>query len=295
MFNSTISLIILSGITGGSVYPIIKLAESYAIPTYAYIFWGALLIALTLCVIAFAKGYRAFFSKIEILYYLFCALTNIIIPQSLFFMIAPELPSNVMGLIIILTPVFVYLGLTILKIEQFFMMKWVGVCIGFLGASCLFLPEIFYDSKSFQWQWAALAFLIPLDYAINRIYASKLIPENNNPFRLAIGLFSFVTIISGIIMMINGATYIPFQSLNGGDFALLLHVIVLVLFYLIFFKLAEKGALQNALSSYIVPLVTLAWGVLMFEETVDIFYPFAAGLVFLSLYLTTKPLKSKEN
>jgi drug/metabolite transporter (DMT)-like permease len=101
-------------------------------------------------------------------------------------------------------------------------------------------------------------------------------------------LFGCVSILTFILMMVFEIPYIPFQNLNGGDVALMLHVLAMVIFYLTFFTLADKGALQNSLASYLVPLVTLVWGMALFDEQISWVYLLSAPLIILGLYLTTK-------
>jgi drug/metabolite transporter (DMT)-like permease len=281
-------LIFISGISGGSVFPIIKLAEQYDIQKFSYIFWESFFIVLVLSMLAVVRKQAIIPQKNEVIYYIFCAFTNIIIPQSLFFIIAPNLPASIMGLIVILTPLLVYLSLVTMKAESFVTHKIIGVTLGFIGAACLFLPSLFQIDEQLKWFWVLFGLLLPINYAINRILATRFKPEESNQFRLAIGLFGCVSILTFILMMVFEIPYIPFQNLNGGDVALMLHVLAMVIFYLTFFTLADKGALQNSLASYLVPLVTLVWGMALFDEQISWVYLLSAPLIILGLYLTTK-------
>ncbi len=286
----TISLIVLSGICGGSVYPLIKIAEQYSIPKFAYIFWESLFVVLFLTGISLLKKQSELFRFSELKYYFFCALTNIIIPQCLFFILAPNIDANIMGLIVILTPLFVYLGLLGLQDIKFNIIQFMGVVIGLIGAIILFLPDVLDLTSDLKWFWILFSLSLPVNYAINRIVASRLKPKDseNAHIRLAIGLFGCVAVLTAGAMLISDDSYIPLLDLNYGDLALIAHAIVMVIFYMTFFILAKKGALQNSLGSYVIPVIALLWGVILFDEMVSIIYPISAILIFVGLLLTNK-------
>lgn len=286
--NIYLLLIIISGICGGSVYPLIKIAESYSIPNLAYIFWESLIITILLILISLCTGTKKLLKKSELKYYFFCAFTNIIIPQILAFIIAPNLSASLISIIIVLTPIFVYLSTIVFFKEKFIRYKAFGIVIGFIGAALLFLPALKITGNQFQWYWVILAVLLPIDYAFNRVFATKLLPKTSSSYSLAIGLFSIATLISGVLMLITRQTYIPFQSFHYGDLALLTHAILMSIFYIIFFVLAKKSAIQNSLSFYITPIVGTSWGVLFFGETIGMIYIASILLVFSGLYLVNR-------
>lgn len=288
MLNKPLILILISGLCGGSVYPLIKIAETYSIPKFSYIFWEALIIVTLLSAVALFKKKPALFKTRTVGYYTFCAITNIIIPQILFFTIASHLPANILSVITVLTPILVYTASIIFLKEKTYFNKSLGVIIGFLGILILFIPSILNDGYTISWYWLALALLVPMDYAINRIYTSKFIPKNDSPYSLTIGLFSLVAIISAILMTLSGSFYIPWQELNYGDLALLVHGILMAFFYLVFFVLAKECSLQNSMSLYLAPLVGISWGYLFFNEIFSLIFILASALVFGGLYLVTK-------
>lgn len=285
--NRTFILILVSGICGGSVYPLIKIANSYGIPKFGYIFWESCLITLFLVGVSIWNKDREFIRKSDFKYYLFCALTNIIIPQTLFFLIAPHLPASVMGVVIVLTPLLVYFSLVTFFKEQLNIGKGIGVLVGFIGAVFLFLPDI-SKTVEFDWRWLLFSFFLPADYAINRIFVTKLRPSSSTSHSLAIGLFGFVAIISCLLMIASSQIYNPFTDLNYGDLSLLSHAILMTIFYIIFFVLAREGAVQNSLSFYVAPVTTLLWGYLFFDELLSWLFVLATVLVFSGLYLLNR-------
>ena len=281
------TLIFIAGFTGGSVYPLIKLAEKYNIPNFAYIFWESLFVVIFLSLFHLIRRQGKIFQKENINYNVFCALTNILIPQSLFFWIAPHLPTNIISIIIVLTPIFVYASTVLLKHDKFLRTKLYGLIIALIGVLLLFLPNSTEVNNSIKWFWILATILVPADYAFNRIIATRLRPENSPSTSLAVGLFAFAGILSGLIMIVTNSLYIPIE-LHIGNLALICLAFLMSIFYIIFFDLAKLSALHNSLSFYIAPLVGFSWGIFLFQESLTTILIISTLLVFSGLYLVNQ-------
>lgn len=289
--NKITLLIIISSFCGGSVYPLIKIAETYDIPKFAYIFWETLFVSLFIIIISFSQKRFSHLKKSEWKYYSFCAFTNILIPQFLFFLIAANMPATTISLVISLTPLFVYLCLILFFQEAMIKNKIFGLCLGFIGILFLFMPNITETSYLFSWQWLLFSFSLPAIYTLNRIFVTKLQPQDSSPHRLALGLFATVCVISFCAMIATNNIYIPLVNFNLGDLALFIHSILMTIFYICFFIISKKGAVQNSLTFYLAPLVGSAWGILLFREFINIWFILSAGLIFYALYLVNKTNK----
>ncbi len=285
--NKIFLLVLISGFSGGSVYPLIKIANKYNVPMCAYIFWETLFISSLIFIVSKILKQKIELKKSEIKYYLFCAITNIIIPQSLFFIIAPNLPASLISLVIVLTPIFIYLQMLLFSKNNLPIKKIAGLIIGFLGTLLLFVPNLITTGSEIRYFWILFSFLLPLDYSINRILVTKLRPANASSYTLAFGFFALVSMLTCIGMFLSDTIYIPFINFNYGDLAIVCHAILMTIFYLIFFILAKSGALENALSFYVAPLVGIFWGILFFNERIGILFILSTFLIFSSLYLIT--------
>tara|TARA_B100001750_G_scaffold245882_1_gene266626 strand:- start:1079 stop:1969 length:891 start_codon:yes stop_codon:yes gene_type:complete len=286
--NKILLLIIISGFCGGSVFPLIKIAEAHDIPKFAYIFWETLFVTIFLTLIALSRKEFSLLKKAEWKYYSFCALTNIFIPQSLFFIIAANMPATTISLLTSLTPLFVYLCLLVFFGETVVKNKMLGLLLGFAGILFLFVPSLITENYSFSWGWLLFSMLLPAVYTLNRIFVTKLQPQDASPYRLAIGLFSIVCIISCTAMVATNSVYIPFTAINAGELALLSHAILMTAFYICFFIISKEGAVQNSLTFYLAPLVGSGWGILLFNETIDSPFIISALLIFYALHLVNK-------
>ena len=290
--NKIFLLILLSGLCGGSIYPLLKLGEAASIPQFTYIFWEGVIVCTVVAMIAIIRKENFWWKREELPYYIFCAVTNILIPQSLMFIIADHVPVSLFSLIITLTPIFVYLALVVLGRSRWQALKIAGVFVGFTGVAFLFVPEIMGLSlATLSLGWLLFTFLVPLDYTLNRVIASQIKPEGSSTTRLTFGLFSFVILGAGCAMFLTDQASLPFMPWTIGSTALLAHGGVMIGFCLAFFYLAGISALQNSLSLYIAPLVGASWGVVLFHEVLDIWIMAAAMLIFLGLYLINKPTR----
>ncbi len=278
----------VAGLCGGSVFPLIKIAESNEIPKFAYIFWEAVIVVFLLSAIALSRSERSLFETKEYRYYGFCAITNILIPQSLSFIIAEKLDASIFSLLVVLTPTFVYVLTVFFGNQRLALMKTLGISLGLVGALFLFVPLLLSKNASANVGMILLAFLVPIDYSLNRFFASRLKPTSASPYRLAIGLWSFVAVGSGLLLLSFQQFYVPFLDSDlRSSLALVAHAIVMVVFYIVFFILAGVGSLRNSLSFYVAPVVGITWGILLFDERLTPFILVAALLVFIGVYIVT--------
>lgn len=286
--TQTLFLILVAGFCSGSLYPLIKIADDNSIPKFAYIFWESLIICMVTAIWSLRNGRKDLFKIREIPYYLFCAFTNILIPQYIAFNIAGHIPASWVSITNILTPAFVYIGLVLFFRERFEKTKAAGLLMGLLGTGLLFLISLFNITRPDTWMWLWISLLMPLDYAVNRIYANRLRPMNAPNHRLIFGFFSFVTLISGVMMFATHRLYAPFIDYSPGDLALLAHAFLLTVFYVIFFILTKTDAVQSSLSFYVAPLTGILWGVVFFNDDINFIYIIAALFIFYGLYLVNK-------
>ena len=286
--NKILLLIIVSSICGGSVYPLIKIAEAYEIPKFAYIFWESLFVTMLLGGLSILKKEFSFLKAAEWKYYGFCALTNILVPQTLFFVIAANMPASVISLVVATTPMLVYATLLVCFGERFSSTKMISLCLGLIGLIFLFYPSLLTTNITFTWQWLLFSLSVPAVYTLNRIYVTSLQPADAPPYRLAMGLFATVCLVSGLCMIFTADIYIPFVTFHYGDIALLAHAIFMTIFYICFFVISKHGSVKNSLSFYLAPLVGTGWGAIFFSEEITIFFVIAMACIFAALYLINK-------
>jgi drug/metabolite transporter (DMT)-like permease len=281
-------LILLSGFCGGGVYPLIKIANAYQIPKFAYIFWESLTISCLLLLVSVCRGEKLKLRREESGYYVFCAFTNIIISQILFFIVAKHLPASILGIITVLTPMMVYISSLLFFGETLIGARMIGVCLGFLGTAILFLPSFFQSEVQVDWRWLLFSLLLPINYSLNRLFVTRLRPADSSNSSLTLGLFATVAGFTFIAMLSTGDIYIPLTNPSWGDLALLSHAVLMTIFYIAFFAIARTGAVQNSLSFYVAPLVALGWGVIVFNESIGYVFCLATVLVFAGLHFVTR-------
>lgn len=284
--NKFFWFVVISGFCGGSVYPLIKIGRAYDIPTYAYIFWESLFIITLVLIFALFTKERPLDLK-DWKYYLFCGFTNILIPQTIAFFVAPQVPVTIISVLIILTPLIVYGLLLGFFGEPFVKRKAIALLIGFAGAGLLVLHKGQDGALVTGLLWVLAGALLPLDYAINRIYASRLIPLQSSSSSLAIGLFSVAALGAGLMMVLQQKFYVPLHF-HAGDYSLFAHAVLMTVFYVMFFEIARKGAVKNSLTFYLAPLVGAGWGVMIFGESITMALVASTLLIFFALHLLMK-------
>jgi len=281
-------MILFMGALWGTTYPLIKIADSYGIPKFSYIFWESLGVVLLLLPFVLIKKQlsKDFFESYK--YHLFLGVSNIALSQTLFFFIAKQVDSALLNVIVVLTPVFTYSISLLLGHDSFSKEKATAVIVGFCGAYLLFTPDDITNSGTFL--WVLLAFSLPINYAANNIVASKLRPTHVPASALCFGLFFVAAVIMLALSIAFNQFHIPFSGpRNPGDYAILGHVFVSLISYYLFFTIAKSGkAIFISLGFYVMSIVGIAWGITFFNEELDAYFWVSALLIFLSLFLINR-------
>ena len=287
----TFIFIMICGLCGGSIFPLIKLGRPYEIPKINYLFYEALIVVAFIALSSAIRPLRLRYSSSHLIYFLFCAFTNIIIPQCIFMAIAPHLQANVIALIVVLTPLFVYLTTPLVFGGRYSLTSLGGVVLGLLGTATLLTPFIQKSHNLLSLQWMLCTLALPLVFCINRLFATKLKPHDLGPRELTLGLFTMVAIITGIATLSLNQLPSVIPLFHFGHQLLAIHSIVMLIYYCAFFTLAQEGSLKNSLSFFIAPLVLMSWGVILFGENLTSRFFISALLTFLGLHFVLQSYK----
>ena len=208
------------------------------------------------------------------------------LPMFLFPIAQTRVSSSLAGILDSLVPIFILaFGFLFFGIKSK-LTQIIGAIIGFIGAaSLIFFSES--DSESSQFGYAMLIILGGASYAVNSLIVKEKLP-NLDAIKLTAAVYTFWAIPSAIILYFTGIIqnfemkptyveplfYMAFLTIFGTAIAMLLY-----------FKLIQNtSAVFASISSYLLPVVAIIWGILDGEKF-SFWYIVGGILILIGIYL----------
>lgn len=208
------------------------------------------------------------------------------VPMFLFPIAQTQVSSSLAGILDSLVPIFILaFGFLFFGIKSKFS-QVIGAIIGFIGAASLIIFSE-GNSEESQFGYALLIILGGASYAVNSLIVKEKIPELD-AIKLTAAVYSFWAIPAGIILYFTGIIqnfemkenyiepmfYMAFLTIFGTAIAMLLY-----------FKLIQNtSAVFASISSYLLPIVAIIWGILDDEEF-SFWYILSGILIAIGIYL----------
>ncbi len=208
------------------------------------------------------------------------------VPMFLFPIAQTQVSSSLAGILDSLVPIFILaFGFLFFGIKSKFS-QVIGAIIGFIGAASLIIFSE-GNSEESQFGYALLIILGGASYAVNSLIVKEKIPELD-AIKLTAAVYSFWAIPEGIILYFTGIIqnfemkenyiepmfYMAFLTIFGTAIAMLLY-----------FKLIQNtSAVFASISSYLLPIVAIIWGILDDEEF-SFWYILSGILIAIGIYL----------
>ena len=214
------------------------------------------------------------------------------LPMFLFPIAQTQVSSSLAGILDSLVPIFILaFGFLLFGIKSK-LTQVIGAMIGFLGAtSLIYFSE--GNTATSQFGYAMLIVLAGASYAVNSLIIKEKLPDLN-AVKLTAAVYTFWAIPSGIILYFTGMIqtfkmqptyveplfYMAFLTVFGTAIAMLLY-----------FKLIQNtSAVFASISSYLLPVVAIIWGILDGEKF-SVWYILGGILILIGIYL----IREKKN
>lgn len=208
------------------------------------------------------------------------------LPMFLFPIAQTQVSSSLAGILDSLVPIFILaFGFLLFGIKS----KWsqvVGAIIGFIGAaSLIYFSE--GNSENSQFAYAMLIVLAGASYGVNSLVIKEKLPDID-AVKLTAVIYSFWSIPSLIILYYTGL--IQNFEMKPTYTEPMIYMAILTIFgtaiaMLLYFKLIQStSAIFASISSYLLPVVAVIWGILDGEQF-TMWYIFGAVLILIGIYL----------
>jgi drug/metabolite transporter (DMT)-like permease len=222
-------------------------------------------------------------------------ITGNLIPAFLFATaIAKNIDSSLASILNSLTPIFVVLIAIIIFRDRIKTQKIIGVLLGFLGLTLLFL---FWKGISFEnFKYASLILFATVCYGVNVNMVSHFLKEIN-PVHIATISLAFMTIPTAFVLWQQHFLELAFDqpsvqwaALEAGALGVVGSSIATAIFYVL---IKRAGGLFASLVTYGIPFIGIFWGILD-GENITMKQLGCLAVILIGVYLANRPDKKKS-
>ena len=287
------AMLFACGITWGMSFSLNKIAISSGIPFVAYVFWQSVGAGLILLALSFATGNRMNLSRAHLKLYGAAALFEFVLPFLALNYVANKLPAGVVSIGQSLVPALTFAFALAFRIDRFHVLRCAGLCIGLAGVLLVLLPEGSLPEPGMI-GWVLVALLAPLFYGLANTLVAIMRPPESHSLPLAAGLLLGSSVFLLVVMAATGSWWFFDAGLNDGGLALIGITILNALFWYLLFEIIHiAGPVFFASYNYISPLAGIGWAAVFFGESHSVWIWGALALMFISLFLVTRRVKTE--
>lgn len=280
-------LLLISGTLAAGVFIAGKQASSEQLSPLLILFWQISGGAIVVWLMSLSSRKFPLWNAVHIRYYLIGGLLGLSLPYVLAFMVLNVLQVGTVGLLTALSPVITYAMARLLGHERGHPLRLMGLVVGFSGVALLVMPGDSVNVSS-NWQYMLLALGIPLTLAASNIYRSRFWPVGSAATPLVLGMLTvqglglfFINLVMGNFHNVISVTL---------DAGLLLSVLAVIagFSYLSSVNLLRVGGpVYLSQMGYVITVVTLLAGIVMWDEHYDSNDLLSMGFILLGVLLTT--------
>ncbi len=280
-----LSLLLTIGIAWGATPSLARLIGQFGGSPVGLTLWQAIGGGMLLLAVTIVRRRTLPIDRAHLVFYLFCGVAGTVLPTTMIFTVAPNLPAGVLAMLLTTVPIMTYaLGITC-GIDRIAAGRLFGLLLGIGAVGLLFIPNG-ADQTMAPVRWIALALLIPAAYSLENIFIALRRPPNTDSLTLLTGMMLMSAIILAPIVGISDA-YVPLQFPFGVlEWAMLAMIVINVICYAVFIYLVTAtGPVFAAQAGYPVMIFGVAWGMYLFDErhTMWIWVAFALMLIGMAL------------
>ena len=291
-------LLLLGGISYGSLFSANKRAIDAGFPFLAYAFWQVLLAAAILILISIFTSGLPRLSKVNLRVFSFVAVVGLICPLLVITAIADKLPPGVVTLCAALIPSVTYMLALSVRVEKLRLLSIGGVALGFGSVLFIVLPRESLPIDG-SWVWVIFSLLMPFSAAINNTFSAMLRPPEAGSISMSAGMMMIAAILLFIISWCNDGLFTLTEAGLDGLIGVLWAGAALAITYTCFFEIIKRaGGLFFAQINYVIVAAGLFWSWALYGEALSIWVWAAVLLLVVSLALmnagTARSIKEKE-
>ena len=279
-------LLLFVGVFWGATFSLTRLALGEGDHPVGLAFWQAFGGALVLLPIArsrFGGGLHLRHWR----HYLLVAIAGTAVPGIVYFYAAAEVPTGVLSMTVALVPIFTCAGAWFARVDKFALKPAIGVALGLVAVWLIIGPENALPSPELA-VWVLFALIAPVFYTIENLYVGYKVPPEVNTISLLAGALLIAALLTLPAALVVDGFVLPWQMSSSALSSLALLVVVSAVAYLAFLALVRlSGAVFASLTTYLITLAGVLWGMLLFGERHSLWIWAAVVLLVVGMVLVT--------
>ncbi len=288
----SLGLLLTLGFVWGTGYSIARFAMTHGVSPLGYSFWQCLgpAVLLSLLTVARQRGptSRTVMTVSHLRYYLICAITGVVIPNTNMYFAAPHLPAGILAVVVNTVPVIAYPLALLARQETFSLVRFLGVCCAVIGLMLMVIPKASLPSTD-AIPWILSVLITPFSFACCSVYIARYRPAQTDSVSLSAGTLIFAAIFITPLVLLQHSFYLFHFPLSIADGVIILEILLSSLGYYLFFQLIKiAGPVYYSLVDTIVSLTGLMWGYVIFHEQLNQWTTPAILFILLALFLVTQ-------
>ena len=292
------ALLILGGISYGSLFSANRFAADAGFPFLAYSFWQVLLAAVVLLLLAAVTSGLPRLTPANLRVFALVAVAGVIGPLLVITSIAGKLPPGVVTLCAALIPTVTYMLALLVRVDRFRWVSAAGVALGFGGVLLIVLPSGSLPVAGAA-VWVVFSLLMPVSAAVNNVFGAMLRPAEASSFALAGGAMALAAVLLFFIMWATDGIFLITDAGPTGLWATLWAGAAIAVTYAAFFEIIRRaGGLFFAQLNYVVVAAGLFWASILFGESLSLWVWAAVAVMVGSLALinagTAQSIREKQ-
>lgn len=277
--------LVLMGAGWGATQPLAKIAVSTGYKYFGLLVWQQVIGAVLMILVCMWRRTPLPRDAASLRAYLVIALIGSVLPNSLSYQAAVQLPAGVMSLLLSVIPMFAFCIALLIGNERFAWRRLGGLFFGLIGVLIIVLPSVDLG-EAVPIGWAAVYLVVAFFYAFEGNYVAKWGVAKLDPFQLMLGASLVGLVIVFPLMLATGQSIVPEWPLPISQGALVASSLVHVFVYASYVWLVGRaGAVFAVQVSYMVTGFGLFWAWLILGEAFSQAIWLALVAMFAGMYL----------
>jgi drug/metabolite transporter (DMT)-like permease len=273
------------GAAWGATQPLAKVAVSEGYRPVGILFWQALIGALVLGAVTWARGRRLPLTRRHVRLYLIIALIGTVVPGIASYSAAVHLPSGVLSILLSSVPMLAFPIALFLGLERFRAIRLTGLSLGLMGVALLVLPETGLP-PGVPALWVGIALISSFCYACEGNYVAFWGTEGLGPVEVLAGASALAAVLTLPMALAAGQFIDPRGPWEAPDRAILASALLHAFAYSGYVWLVRQaGSVFAVQVSYPVTLFGVVWAILFLGEGYSAWFWTAAAVLMAGVVL----------
>ncbi len=287
-------LVFIIGAVWGGTFSLVKIATSQGAHPIGLSFWQAFGGGVFLWLFCAVRGKLPPLNKTALQRYIIIGILGSIVPGTLYFYSASHVPAGILAVTTTVVPLLTYGFSLLLRIDTCQPKRALGIVIGFVAILLLLAPGATLPSQG-NTVWLLLALLAGVFYTFENLYIDQFIPQDTDMVALLTGSLLVASLGLLPLSLAQGAwvsLQLPFGHVEWAMLGMALASCIAYTLFLMLIKLA--GAVFASLSTYVITVAGIFWGMVIFDETHSLWAWAAFVLLLIGMALVTPREKPTE-